>query len=167
MANRRGKIGSRDRFYFLGAPKSLQPWNLKMFAPWKESCDTPRLCFKKQRHHVGDKSSYNQSYGFSSSHVWIWELGHKEGWVSESWCFELRCRRRLLWVPWTAKRSSQSIWKEINPEYSLEGLMLKLKLQYFGHLMHRTNSLEKSMMLGLLKDWRQKEKGEAEDEIIR
>ena len=62
--------------------------------------------------------------------------------------FKLRCWRRLLRVPWTARRSNQSILKEINPEYSLEGLMLKLKLQYFGHLMIRTDSLEKTLMLG-------------------
>ena len=61
--------------------------------------------------------------------------------------FELRCWRRLLRVPWTARRSNQSILKEISPEYSLEGLMLKLKLQYFGHLMWRTDSLEKTLML--------------------
>ena len=62
--------------------------------------------------------------------------------------FELWCWRRLLRVPWTARRSNQSILKEINPEYSLEGLMLKLKLQYFGHLMRRDDSLEKTLMLG-------------------
>ena len=62
--------------------------------------------------------------------------------------FELWCWRRLLRVPWTARRSNQSILKKINPEYSLEGLMMKLKLQYFGHLMQRTNSLEKTLMLG-------------------
>ena len=62
--------------------------------------------------------------------------------------FELWCWRRLFRVPWTARRSNQSILKEISPEYSLEGLMLKLKLQYFGHLMRRTDSLEKTLMLG-------------------
>ena len=62
--------------------------------------------------------------------------------------FELWCWRRLLWVPWTARRSNQSILKEVSPEYSLEGLMLRLKLQYFGHLMRRTGSLEKTVMLG-------------------
>ena len=61
--------------------------------------------------------------------------------------FELGCCRRLLRVPWTAKRSNQSILKEISPEYSLEGLMLKLKLQYFGHLMHKTDALEKTPMM--------------------
>ena len=64
--------------------------------------------------------------------------------------FELWCWRRLLRVRWTARRSSQSILKEISPEYSLEGLMLKLKLQYFGHLMQRTDSLEKTLMLGMI-----------------
>ena len=64
--------------------------------------------------------------------------------------FELWCWRRLLRVPWTARRSNQSIRKEISPEYSLEGLMLKLKLQYFGHLMRRTDSLEKTLMLGMI-----------------
>ena len=68
--------------------------------------------------------------------------------------FELWCWRRLLRVPWTARRSNQSILKEINPQYSLEGLMLKLKLQYFGHLMRRTDSLEKTLMLGRIKGGR-------------
>ena len=68
--------------------------------------------------------------------------------------FELWCWRRLLRIPWTARRSNQSILKEISPEYSLEGLMLKLKLQYFGHLMWRTNSLEKTLMLGKIEGGR-------------
>ena len=66
--------------------------------------------------------------------------------------FELWCWRRLLRVPWTARRSNQSIQKEINPEYSLEGLLLRLKLQYFGHLMQRTDSLEKTLMLGKIEE---------------
>ena len=70
--------------------------------------------------------------------------------------FELWCWRRLLRVPWTARRSNQSILKEISPEYSLDGLMLKLKLQYFGHLMQRTNSLEKTLMLGKIESRRRR-----------
>ena len=70
--------------------------------------------------------------------------------------FELWCWRRLLRVPWTAKRANQSILKEISPEYSLEGLMLKLKLQYFGHLMRRNNSLEKTLMLGKIEGRRRR-----------
>ena len=75
--------------------------------------------------------------------------------------FELWCWIRLLRVPWTARRSNQSILKEISPGCSLEGMMLKLKLQYFGHLMRRVDSLEKTLML----DWGQEEKGTTEDEM--
>ena len=70
--------------------------------------------------------------------------------------FKLQCWRRVLRVPWTARRSNQSVLKEINPEYSLEGLMLKLKLQYFGHLMQRANSLEKTLMLGKIEGRRRR-----------
>ena len=77
--------------------------------------------------------------------------------------FELWCQRRLLRVPWTARRSNQSILKQISPEYSLEGLMLKLKLQYFGQLMWRTGSLEKTLML---EDWRWEEKATTKDEMV-
>ena len=87
----------------------------------------------------------------------MWELDYMESWVLKNWCFWLWCWRRLLRVPWTARRPNQSILKEISPEYSLEGLMLKLKLQYFGHLMGRTDSLEKNPDAG--KDWRKEEKG--------
>ena len=80
--------------------------------------------------------------------VQMWELYHKKVWALRIDAFELWCCRRLLRVPWTARRSNQSILKEINPEYSLEWLMLKLKPQYFGHLMWRANSLEKTLMLG-------------------
>ena len=78
---------------------------------------------------------------FFSSHVWMWELDHRESWAPKNDVSQLWCWRRLLRVPWTARRSNQSILKEISPEYSLEGLMLKL--QYFGHLMRRTDSLER------------------------
>ena len=71
--------------------------------------------------------------------------------------FELWCWRRLFRVPWTARRSNQYILKDISPEYSLEGLMLKLKLQYFGHLMQRTDSFEKTLMLGMIEGWRRRE----------
>ena len=85
----------------------------------------------------------------------MWELDCEEGWVWKNcafelcfWTFELWCWRRLLRVPWTARRFNQSILKEINPGISLEGMMLKLKLQYFGHLMWRVDSLENTLMLG-------------------
>ena len=72
------------------------------------------------------QSSVYSNYGFSSSHVWMWELDHKESWAPKNWCFELWYWRRLLRVPWIARRYNQSILKEISPEYSSEGLMLKL-----------------------------------------
>ena len=103
----------------------------------------------KNRRYFANKGPSSQSYVFSSSHVWIWELDHKESWEPKNWCFwTVVLERRLLRVPWTARRSNQSILEEISPEYSLEGLRLKLKLQYFGHLMWRTDSLEKTLMLG-------------------
>ena len=103
-----------------------------------------------------------QSYGFSSSHIWMWELDHKESWAPKNWCFWNVVLEKTLRVPWTAGRSNQSILKEISPEYSLEGPMLKLKLQYFGHMMWWLVGEEPDAG----KDWRQKEKGMTEDEMV-
>ena len=124
-------------------PESVMSWPT---VHRKKIYDIPRQCITKQRQHFVDKGLYCQSYGFTSSHVWMWELDHEEGWALRIDAFELWCWRRLLRVPWTAKRLKQSILKEINPECSLEGLMLKL--QYSDHLMQRTNLLEKTLMLG-------------------
>ena len=136
--------------YFLGLQNHcrwwLQPWNSKMLAPWKKSYDKQRQHIKKQRHYFAYKRPSSQSYGFSSSHIWSWTIKNAEHWRIDA--FELWCCRRLLRVAWTARKSNQSIQKEINPEYSLEGLMLKLKLQYFGQLTWRVNSLEQTLMLG-------------------
>ena len=93
-----------------------------------------------------------------------WTIKKAECW--RIYAFELWCWRRLLRVPWTASRSNQSILKEMSPEYSLEGLMLKRKLQYFGHLMQGTNSMEKTLTGNVRKDWRQEEKGMTEDEMV-
>ena len=103
---------------------------------------------KKQRHYFVNKGLSSQSYDFSSSHVWMWDLDHKESWVLKNWCFWTVLLEKTLKSPGNARRSNQSIIKEISPEYLLEGLMLKLKLQYFGHLMQRTDWLEKTPMLG-------------------
>ena len=114
---------------------------------------------KKERHCFASKSLSSQSYGFSSSHVWIWELGYREIWALKNWCFW----RRLLRLPWTARRPNQSILKEISPEYSLEELMLKLKLILWPP--HVKNWLtRKDPDAG--KDWRQEEKGMTEDEMV-
>ena len=88
--------------------------------------------------------------------LWMWELDHKEGWVLKDWCFWTMILEKALESSWTAMTSSQSILKEINPEYSLEGLMQKLKLQYFGHLMWRADSLEKPWCWERLKAWRER-----------
>ena len=119
-----------------------------MLVPWQVSYDQPRQHIKKQSHYFANRGLSSQSYCFP---VIMYEC---ESWtIKKAECrridaFELWCWRRLLRVPWTARRSNQSILKEISPEYSLEGLMLKLKLQYFGHLMWRTDSLQKTLMLG-------------------
>ena len=110
---------------------------------------------KKQKS-LCQQDTYSQSYYFSSNHEWIWELDHKEVWVPKNWCFQIWCWRRLLRVLWTAKRSNQSIIKEISFGYSLEGLMLKVILQYFGHLMRRSDSLEKTPMLGKIEGRRRR-----------
>ena len=93
----------------------------------------------------------SQSYDFSNSYVWMWELDHKESWALKNWCFWINSFESapLLWC-WRrlARRSNQSIVKEISPGCSLEGLILKLKLQHFGHLMWRVDLLEKTLMLG-------------------
>ena len=90
-ANRWGNNGNSDRLYFLGLQNQcrwwLQPWNQKTLAPWKKSCDQPGQHIKKQRRYFANKSLYSQSYSFSSSHVWMWELDYKESWVPKNWCF--------------------------------------------------------------------------------
>ena len=135
----------------------LQPWNWKTLAPWKKSNDETWQRIKKQRHYFTDKSPDSQNYGFSSSLVQMWELDNEKGWALKN-AFKLWCWRRLLRVPWSARRSNQSILKEISPEYSLEGLMLKLKFQYFGHVMWRANSLEETLMLGKIEVRRRRER---------
>ena len=115
-----------------------------MLAPWKKSYDQPRQHIKKQRHYFVNKHPSSEGYGFLSSHVWMWELDYKQSWVPKNWCFWTSVLEKTLRVPWTARRSNQSILKDISPECSLEGLMLKLKLQYFGHLMWRADSFEKT-----------------------
>ena len=120
-----------------------------MLALWEKSYDQPRQIIKS-------KSLSSQSYCFSSSHVWIWQLDHKESWAPKNRCFQLWCWRRLLRVPQAARRSNWTILKEINPEYSLDGLVLKLKFQYYGQLMRRAHLLEKTLMLGKIEGRRRR-----------
>ena len=130
-----------------------------MLTPWKESYDQPRQHIKNQRHYFATKVHLVKAmvfpvvmYGCES-----WTVRKAEGRRIDA--FEPWCWRRLLRVPCTARRSNQSILKEISPECSLEGLMLKLKLRYFGHLTRRVDSLEKT---DVGRDWGQEEKGMTE-----
>ena len=126
-----------------------------LFAPWKKSYDKPRqhinirdITFPTKVHPVKVTVFPVVMYGCES-----WTVKKAERRID---IFELWCWRRLLRVPWTVRRSNQSIIKEISPEYSLEGLMLKLKLQYCGHRMQRTDSLEKTLMLGKIEGGRKR-----------
>ena len=127
-----------------------------MLAPWKKGYDQPRQHIQKQRHYFANKHPSSQSLVFP-----VVMFGC-EGWTIKKAehrrtdAFELWYWRRLLRVPWTARRSNQSILKEISPEYSSEGLVLKLKFQYFGHLMRRIDSLEKTLMLGKIEGRRRR-----------
>ena len=151
----RGKSESSDWFSFLGS--NITPDNdwghdiKRHLLLGKKAMTNLDTILKKQSRHFANKGPYSQSYGFSRSHAWMWELDNKEGWVLKNWCFQTVVLEKTLESPWTARRSNQSILNEINPEYSLEVLMLKLKLQYFGHLMQRTDSLEKTLKLERLK----------------
>ena len=120
-----------------------------MLSPWNKSYNKPRQSIKKQKYHFANKNLYSQSYGFSEL-----DIKKTERWRIDA--FKLWCWRRLLRVPWTAKRSNQIILQEINPECPLEGLMLKLKLQYFGHLMWRADSLVKILLLGKIEGRRRR-----------
>ena len=138
MANR---WGNHVRLYFLGVQNHwrwwLKPWNLKTLTPWKESYDHLESILKSRDITLPTKVMY----GCES-----WSVKKAERRKIDA--FELWCWRRLLRVPWTARRSNQSILKEMSPGCFLEELTLKLKLQYFGHLMQRADSLEKTLILG-------------------
>ena len=127
-----------------------------MLASWKKSCDQPRQHIQKQRHYFANKGPSSQGYDISSSHLWMWKCDHKESWVPKNWCFWTVVLEKTLESPLDARKSNLSILKVIGPECSLEGLMLKLKLQYFGHLMWRADSFEKTLILGKIKGRRRR-----------
>ena len=173
-----GKQWKQCKTSFGGAPNSLQMVTAAMKLKDTYSLEVKLWQhIKKQRHYFVNKGPSSQGCGFSSGHVWMWELDYKESWKIKLKkkkkrkkaehrridAFELQCWRRLLRVPWTARRSNQFILKDISPGCSLEGLMLKLKLQYFGHLMRRVDSLEKTLMLGKIEGRRRRGR---EDETI-
>ena len=125
--------------------------------------DKPRKCIiKKQRLHFADKGTYRQSYGFSNTHVWMWELDRKEGWVPKNWCFEIVVLEKTLERPSYCNEIKPVNLKGSQPFTLIKRLMLKLKHQYFGHLIW-TDDVGKVPDAG--KDWGQKEKRVSEDEM--
>ena len=135
---------------FSWAPKSLwlQPWNEKMLAPWKESYDKLRQCIKKHRHQFADKGPYSQSYDFSSSHLQMWELDHKEDWAPENWWFQTVALEKTLESP----LDSMEI-KPVNPKGKQPWIFIgrtgaEAPILWHWYLKQRVNSLEKTLMLG-------------------
>ena len=127
-----------------------------MLTPWKKSYDQPRQHIEKQRYYFANKGPSSQGYGFSSSHVWMWDSDYKESWAPENWCF---------WTVVFEKTLESSLdCKEIQPVHPkgdwswlfIEGLMLKLKLQYFGHLMQTADAFIKTLMLGKIEGRRRR-----------
>ena len=133
--------------------------------PCKKNYDQPRQHVNKQRYHFADKGPSSQSYGFSSSNAWMRDLDHKESWAPKNWCFWTVALGDDSWES-LGLQGDQTILKEINPEYSLEGLMLKLNLQYFGHLMQRTDWLEKNLMLGKIESRRRRGRQREGDKMV-
>ena len=152
LANGWGNSGNSQKLLYFEAPISLQMvtegMKLGHFFPWRKSYDQSRQHIQKQRHYFANKGPSSQSYGFSSSHVCMWELDYKESWVLKNWCFWTVVLEKTLESPLDCTEI-----KPVNPKGNwswivIGRLMLKLKLQYFGHLMWRTNSLEKTLMVG-------------------
>ena len=147
-------------FIFLGSKITADgdcSHETKTLAFWKKSYDKPRQRIKKHRHYFANKGVYSQNYDFFSvvmygCESWIIKMAE----CQRIDAFELWCWRRLLKVPWTARRCNQSILEAISPGCSLEGLMLQLKLQYFGHLMWRADLFEKTLMLGKIESRRRR-----------
>ena len=159
MANRRGKGGGSDIFLSLGLQNhcicdcshEIRRWLLLGRKAMK-----PRQHVEKQRHYSANKGPYNQGYGLPSGYVRLWELDRKEGRMPKNWCFWTVVLEKTPETPLDSKEIKPVNLKGDQSEYSLEGLMLKLKFQHFGHLLLTDDSLEKSLMLGKSKDRRRR-----------
>ena len=114
-----------------------------MLAPWKKSCDEPRQHIKKQRHYLASSGLSSQSYGFSSSHVWMWELDYKESWVLKNWCFWTMVLKKTLESPLDCKEI-----QSVHPKGNQSCIFIGRTDVEAGLLMQRTDSLEKTLMLG-------------------
>ena len=167
MANRWENNGNSERLYF-GVSKITADGDCshdirRCLLLGRKVMINLESTLKSRDNTLSTKVHLVRSYGFSSSHVWIWELDYKESWAPKNWCFELWCWRRLSRVPWTARRSNQSILEEISPGCSLEGLM-KLKLPVLWLPDVKNSIMWKGPDAG--KEWWQEEKGRIEDEMV-
>ena len=168
MANKWGKSRNSDRFYFLGLQNHcrwcLQPWNEKVLALWKESYDKPRQCVKEQRHHFTNKGQDSQSYGFSSGHVWMWELDYKESWVLKNWYFGTMLLEKTLESPLDCKEI-----QPVHPKGKQSWIFIgRIDAKAEAPILWPPDA--KNWLLGkdpdAGKDWRQEEKGMTEDEMV-
>ena len=128
----------------------------KLLAPWETSYDQPRWQIKKQRHYFANKGPSSQGYGFSNSHVWMWELDHKERWEPMNWCFWTVVLEKTLESPLNCKEIKPVHLKGNQSWIFIGRTDTELKLQYFGHLMRRTDSLEKTLVLGKIEGGRRR-----------
>ena len=143
----------------------VKPWNWKALVPWKKSYDKSRQHIKKQRHHFADKSLYSQSYGFSSSHVYMWELDCKESWAPKNWCFWTVVLERILESPLDCKEI-QPVHPKGNQSWVFIGKTdVEVETPTFWPPDAKSCLTEKDPDAG--KDWRQEEKGTTEDEMVR
>ena len=168
MGNRWVNNGNSDRLYSLGLQNHcrwwVQPWNEKTLTPWKKSYDQPRQLIKKQTHYCTNKGPSSQSYGFSSGHVWRWELDYKEGWAPKNWYFWIAVLEKVLKSPLDCKEI-----QPVNPKGSQSWM-------FFG----RTDAEAETPLLcppdaknwltgkdpDVGENWRQEEKGTTEDEMV-
>ena len=166
MANRWGSNGNNERLYFWGLQNHcrwwLQPWNKKMLVPWKKSYDQPREHIRKQRHYFANKGSSSQSYGFSSSQVWMWELDYKESWMLKNWCSLTVVLEKTLDSPLDCK--------EIQPVHPKQSWMFFGSTDVEAETPVLWTPDVKNWFIGkdpdVGKDWRQEEKGMTENEMV-
>ena len=168
MAKRQGNNGNRERLYFWGLQNHcrwwLQPWNWKTLSPWKKSYDQPRQHIKEQRLYFANKGPSSQNYGFSSSHVWMWELDYKESWALKNWCFWTVVLEKTLESPLDCKEN-----QPINPKGNQSWIFIG-RTEAEAGMPVLCPPDEKNWLIGgdpdVGKYWRQEEKGTTEDEMV-
>jgi len=162
------KPWKNDRLYFLELQNHcrwwLQPWNQKTLAPWKKSYETPRQHIKKQRHYFVNKRPSSQSYGFSSSHVWMWQLEYKESWVPKNWCFWTAVLEKILESPLDCKAIKPVSPKGNQPWIVIGSIDANAEAPILWPPDEKCWLIGKDPDAG--KDWRQEEKGTTENEMV-